>query len=575
MPENAEYHKLYYSAKGVLDIFDSSRASDALLLIRELIQRQPNESLTTLLRIHELRVVPSIEEFKELLSVFLIKQFEKCVPTVFAQILPIYSSPEKLKATQEVLEAMKSSLSSSKKYPNGAEPPTEMSLLWTLYVLSQHYLEIRDYSQALELINQAINHTPTFIELYMIKARIFKRQGAYEEAALHMQKARSLDYSDRYLSNKASRYLLRAGKIKEGDTIMKSFIRDAGPESSIHELQVMWYEFVLGEIYVHKELYGPGIRQANFIYEHFENMEEDQFDFHSYCMRKYTLRAYVELMDRNASFRNFRFFGKAGYLALHGMKLYQNQVAFKEKEEEEAMKKLSKSERSKARKQKAAKEFEDRVVVDPEYVKGVDLYGEVVLNELRTSPEKAGFKFAQKLIETNIQDQQLNNWTMLLCIETLQSFPVLAMKAFKKLRNPSPEQSLLARLRIRKIIEKGSDVDPIKKILGELGQQVPEAKLLIEESLKAGVCPVVCKLIRSFFRKWPVFFVKIDTIGEFISNGNRESFYAELTKALPKLAPKSLKEAFVTLDLVREAYVPSELETALKVDFPRSHSDFF
>jgi peptide alpha-N-acetyltransferase len=492
MPENAEYHKLYYRAKGVPDIFDPSRASDALPLIRDLIKKQPNEGLTTLLRIHELRVVPTVEEFKELLSIFLIKQFEKCVPSVFAQIQPIYSNSAKVQAIQEVLEALKESLSTSKNYPNGTAAPTAMSLLWTLYVLSQHYIEVGDHKKALELINQAIDHTPTFIELYMVKAKVFKRQGAYTEAAVHMQKARSLDYSDRYLSNRASRYLLRAGKIKEGDTIMKSFIRDAGPESSIHELQVMWYEHALGEIYLQKEMYGPGIRQANFIYEHFENIEEDQFDFHSYCMRKYTLAAYAELMDRNANFRNFRYFGKAGYLALHGMKLYENYVAFKEKEEEEAMKKMGKTERSKARKQKAARETEDRITVDAEYVKGVDLYGETLLGELRTAPEKGPFKFAQRLTEARIPDETLNNWTMILCIDALKTHPLLAIKAFNKLRNPSNEQALLARLKIRKILEKGSDAEPVKKIIEDLKGKIQEPAKLLEESLKEGVCPVIC-----------------------------------------------------------------------------------
>lgn len=30
--------------------------------------------------------------------------------------------------------------------------------------------------------------------------------------------------------------------------------------------------------------------------KHFFDIEEDQFDFHSYCIRKMTLRAYIEML---------------------------------------------------------------------------------------------------------------------------------------------------------------------------------------------------------------------------------------------------------------------------------------
>ena len=52
------------------------------------------------------------------------------------------------------------------------EPAT--SLLWLQYYLAQHYDHLGDINKAFEYINQAICDTPTLVELYMFKAKIYK-----------------------------------------------------------------------------------------------------------------------------------------------------------------------------------------------------------------------------------------------------------------------------------------------------------------------------------------------------------------------------------------------------------------
>ena len=52
------------------------------------------------------------------------------------------------------------------------EPPT--TLLWVYYFLAQHYDFIGDTSKALEYVDTAIQHTPLLIELYVLKAKIYK-----------------------------------------------------------------------------------------------------------------------------------------------------------------------------------------------------------------------------------------------------------------------------------------------------------------------------------------------------------------------------------------------------------------
>lgn len=48
------------------------------------------------------------------------------------------------------------------------------TLLWLQYYLAQHYDYLGKIDKAFELIDQAIRDTPTLVELYMFKAKIFK-----------------------------------------------------------------------------------------------------------------------------------------------------------------------------------------------------------------------------------------------------------------------------------------------------------------------------------------------------------------------------------------------------------------
>lgn len=55
----------------------------------------------------------------------------------------------------------------------------------------------------------------------------------------------------------------------------------------------MWFEIELGVAYLKKKQYGPAFRMFKFIEKHFQDMYEDQFDFHQYCLRKYQLMSYI------------------------------------------------------------------------------------------------------------------------------------------------------------------------------------------------------------------------------------------------------------------------------------------
>ena len=69
----------------------------------------------------------------------------------------------------------------------------------------------------MEYVNKAIEHTPTVVELYVHKAKLYQRMGNPEQAATLTEEARNLDLADRYLNAHSSKYLFKAGKVDEAN----------------------------------------------------------------------------------------------------------------------------------------------------------------------------------------------------------------------------------------------------------------------------------------------------------------------------------------------------------------------
>jgi peptide alpha-N-acetyltransferase len=71
----------------------------------------------------------------------------------------------------------------------------------------------------------------------------------------------------------------------------------------------MWYELEVGDAALRLEDYPRAVTEYEWIEKHLVDMFEDQFDFHVYCLRRSTMKAYVHLLrfeDTLYSNKNFR-----------------------------------------------------------------------------------------------------------------------------------------------------------------------------------------------------------------------------------------------------------------------------
>ena len=313
-------------------------------------------------------------EFKIELDKFLRKHLRDGFPSLYADICALIRKPDAFKPSRKVcvvdplefrthpitvitLEMINEYIRNLRTNGTFDQSPDEYAevevptaLLWSLF-LRTHLLELSGLlSEALIAIDEAIEHTPTALDMQQKKARVLKKAGDFAAAAEVMERCRVLDLQDRYLNNKSTKYLMRADKVgKAMDTIAMFTKHDGDPQYSLYELQCNWYELELAESFLRQKSWGMALKKFYAIEHHFLAYYEDQFDFHGYCVRKTTLRAYMDMLKMEDTVFAHKFYQRAarGVISIF-LKLLDNPSLTSEKDAEDVdMSSLSPEERKK------------------------------------------------------------------------------------------------------------------------------------------------------------------------------------------------------------------------------------
>jgi len=258
------------------------------------------------------------EELRNALKAYIEKSLRKGVPALGSDLSSLYMvestngskniakdpydlrNNSMLNLVAEITDEIIESLTSTSKFPGASDesdPETPTTLLWAMYLKVQHHEMRAEYDQALPLIERCIEHTPTAIDMYLRKARILKKMGDYNTAADVVEHARQMDLSDRYTNNKTTKYLLRADRVQQAQDTIALFTRHEGdPQYNLYEMQCSWYELEWAESQLRQGNIALALKKFLAVEKHFVDFQEDQFDFHTYCMRKCTFRSYLGML---------------------------------------------------------------------------------------------------------------------------------------------------------------------------------------------------------------------------------------------------------------------------------------
>jgi len=197
----------------------------------------------------------------------------------------------------ELIDSYIISLSSNNSFPNEEEKESPSTILWSWYLRAYMHGLIGEYSLGLELLDKCLEHTPTAVDVYELKARFLKLSGDVNAAANCLDTGRELDKQDRYINNKTTKYMLQSDREDDARDKISLFTRHEGnPEQNLFDMQCIWYELELAKCYARNNKFGKSLKKYMAIVKHFEDFHEDQFDFHSYCIRKVTLRSYIHVL---------------------------------------------------------------------------------------------------------------------------------------------------------------------------------------------------------------------------------------------------------------------------------------
>ncbi|ODQ77078.1 hypothetical protein BABINDRAFT_163814 [Babjeviella inositovora NRRL Y-12698] len=258
---------------------------------------------------------------------YVLAQLKRGVPSTFVNVKAIMGNSAK----QKIIEKL------ATEYFEGLDKNQEpIAWIWASYFLASNALYMGRLADAHARIDAAIAHTPTLVELYILKARIIKHEGDAVAAAAVMNVGRELDLQDRFINSKAAKYYLRANMVDQGIATISMFTKNDNAVNGLkdlHQLQANWvivesasaylrlfqeasaaYRNVLTsedfvalseeeQLKIKTEtedqlaIYlGLALKRLHGVVKIFNEYVNDQLDFHSYCMRRGTARAYIEML---------------------------------------------------------------------------------------------------------------------------------------------------------------------------------------------------------------------------------------------------------------------------------------
>ncbi|KAJ6846813.1 N-alpha-acetyltransferase 15, NatA auxiliary subunit [Iris pallida] len=289
------------------------------------------------------------ERFREAAKTYVRPLLTKGVPSLFSDLSPLYNNPDKVCLLEQLFVQLENSLRTTGSFVGSTEKEPPSTLMWTMLLISQHYDRRGQHDIALAKIDEAIEHTPTVIDLYSAKARILKHAGDLAAAAALADEARSMDLADRYLNSECVKRMLQADQVGLAEKTAVLFTKDGDQHNNLYDMQCMWYELASGESYLRQEDLGRALKKFLAVEKHYADITEDQFDFHSYCLRKMTLRAYVSMLKFQDRLHSHSYFHKAAAGAIRCyMKLHDSPLKSTTEEEDE-ISRLPPSQRKKMR----------------------------------------------------------------------------------------------------------------------------------------------------------------------------------------------------------------------------------
>lgn len=267
-------------------------------------------------------------EFLKRLDKYVRPFLRRGIPSLFSDLKSLYADPLKVQAIATLFESYLAGMTSeSHRLPPPLlsdekhtdlvfdEPSRDCASvrMWVHHYLAQHFDRIGDFDRACEQIELAMESAEFPVECLMTKARILKHCGNITGAVEIADKARRMDLADRFVNTKSTKYALRADNVPQAEAWISLFTRDgdSGGVQALYDMQCVWYELEAAESHLRCGEIPLALKKFIAVERHFTDFVEDQFDFHTYCLRKVTLRSYLATLRMEDRIRSHPYFARS------------------------------------------------------------------------------------------------------------------------------------------------------------------------------------------------------------------------------------------------------------------------
>ncbi|EUB57235.1 NMDA receptor-regulated protein [Echinococcus granulosus] len=357
-PDCNSYYELFYKVYEARSNC-AMKLSEKRQVLEKCVEKFSSSRLPKLLFLETL----DGDEFGFHVDVFMRKNLRKGVPNLFVQLKRFYNSSERRNTLENLYLTYRTNLDDHEtlgpvscgelKLPysddEAIEPPS--TSLWLNYLIAQHYNYMRQTEKALTVVSKEIEINPTIVDLYVLKAEIYRDAGDIITASRWMDEAQSLDTADRFINAQCTKYMVQAHRIEDAEAIASKFTRGSTTAAQyLIEMQCMWFLIENARSYKAMQKFGEALKFCHEIDRAYTAVLEDQLDFHSYCLRKGTLRSYVETIRLEDRLRDHPAYFDAACLAIEiYLYLHVNPLGSEQDEENKQSANISSSEMKKLR----------------------------------------------------------------------------------------------------------------------------------------------------------------------------------------------------------------------------------
>ena len=221
------------------------------------------------------------QEKEEALSEYVKRSLEKGVPSLGSDLLSLVCGNGGIRIISPKAVGESSMYNLIDKVVSGFAATMEgQGAIWAKYVKVQQLEVLGDYEAALSLLEECIEGVKDekeCVDLRERKGRILKLMGDVAGACEVLDKAREVDLADRYINNKTTKYLLRAGRVEQAEKTIGLFTRhEANAVNNLFEMQCSWFELEYGRAMMRKGEVGKALKKFVAVDQHFTDFAEDQ-----------------------------------------------------------------------------------------------------------------------------------------------------------------------------------------------------------------------------------------------------------------------------------------------------------